>query len=180
MFKENCKSNRGSQRLNPLHQKGLLPSVYRKVKQMKNNIATAAVDAVNKVNQGQVENKGAALVTGILQLQEEKKGSLDNIKEYQQELAEIREDVINDHTVLGTTLPAEGKRNANEVTIARVIEQLNKNKQDGILRCSTRLTEAVIGAQANVEALDKKIRERRDELLKLAADVVTVDEVIGD
>lgn len=82
-------------------------------------------------------------------------------------------------SLLGHALPSEVMGNENERTIAKIISTMNKARQDDIACRSTRLTQAILSAQGNIETLNKQVSEQVCKLLALELAPVTTDQVLG-
>jgi hypothetical protein len=140
------------------------------------SIADAAVAVVNERRQSQVTAQGVELVNGILDAQREVANQNKNIDGYRTELNKIVGGDITAQTVLGTDLPTTG---ANAATVARVLETLNKAKQEDIKLTSGRLAQAITNAQDAIAKLTQVITDKQAKLLALSADDVTKDQVVG-
>ena len=145
----------------------------------KTNVVQQAVDLVNESKQIQLVQAGVSLAQVILNLRASIKAENETIAKLQKEIEAIRSSVISDVSLLGHALPSEVMGNENERTIAKIISTMNKARQDDIACRSTRLTQAILSAQGNIETLNKQVSEQVCKLLALELAPVTTDQVLG-
>jgi uncharacterized coiled-coil protein SlyX len=144
---------------------------------MTTNVISNAITAVNEAKQKAVEAEAQSLIGYIQSEQATIKRLEADIVEHQKELAKTAHDVIDHQSVMGTAAPTNP--NINEATIAKVIEDLNKAKQKSVEVVATRLSEAITNKQASIKATQDRIKDLREKLLKLQAEVVTEQTVLG-
>lgn len=142
-----------------------------------NPVITNAINALNDQREANVESEAMVLIGRIQNEQAQIKANDAQIESYRTELDKVRKDVIDQKSVLGTTLPADG--NPNEVTIAKAIADLNRARQSGVESQAISLTNAITGKQATIKANEANIAELRSKLLALKADVVSETVVTG-
>lgn len=142
-----------------------------------NTTVANAINAVNEAKQKAVESEAMRLIGYIREEQAGITRLEGEIKLHQEELAKVAHDIISAESVMGR--PAPTNPNVNEVTIGKVIEELNKSKQKSVEVVATRLSEAITNKQASIKATNERITELRDKLSKLQADVVTTEIVLG-
>lgn len=145
-----------------------------------NEATKLGVSAINAQNQANVEGKAIALINDILRLQDCVTKLEVDIKEYQESLNKLQIPEVNEKAIIGAALPPAESQNLNQQTIAKAILALQKSNQSNVERISTRLTEAVLASRADIAACEKEIAKKRDELSKLAVEVVTPEAVVGE
>ena len=99
----------------------------------------------------------------------------ENIVNLQKEANKLALDVIDANRILGNPVPA----NANQETLAKVIEKANQDRQYSIEQSGKRLTDAIVADQDTIVLVEKRIKELREAILKLSVPTVTVQQVTG-
>ena len=141
-----------------------------------NNIAVAGIALVNEQRQNAVTQKGAGIVEEILRLQAMVANSANNVAGHQKALLEISSSDITAQSVLGTTIDTSTPSGA---TVQKVIDTLNKAKQDGNAVAASRLSNAILGEQKNQDDINKRIAKLAAELLALSISDITPAQVLG-
>lgn len=141
-----------------------------------NSATQAGLEAVNKSRQSAVEAEAQSLINLILSNQKCIAGYEQAIKLEQAELAKLADDTITQSGVMGVEFT--GTLNSNQVTIANAIKKLNDSRQESVSLKSQKHINAVTRTQDTIKELDKQIAEWRDKLAKLAAEVVTAEQVV--
>jgi transcriptional regulator with GAF, ATPase, and Fis domain len=141
-----------------------------------NNIAVAGIALVNEQRQNAVIQKGRALVDEIIRRQKMVADSAAKVAEYQKGVAQIAAGDINASTVLGLTIDTNTPSGA---TVQKVLDTLNKAKQDEVAVAASRLSNAILGEQKNQDDLNKQIGKLQAELLDLTISDITPAQVLG-
>jgi len=141
-----------------------------------NNIAVAGIALVNEQRQNAVIQKGRALVDEIIRRQKMVADSAAKVAEYQKGVAQIAAGDINASTVLVLTIDTNTPSGA---TVQKVLDTLNKAKQDEVAVAASRLSNAILGEQKNQDDLNKQIGKLQAELLDLTISDITPAQVLG-
>lgn len=142
------------------------------------DIVGTAVALANIGNQGTVEREGLRLLNLIQGERASIRQCDARIEEHRQTLKEIGDNSITIEGIMGDVeLPNDG--NPNTATILAVIARANKDAQEAVNVTSTNLVNDISAEERNIAAARKRITELREKLSKLAADSVTVKEVMG-
>lgn len=145
--------------------------------QTNNAVISAGIELVNKGKQAKVEQDVAALVEQICGQLKTIKLHNDTIKAAQEELNKLRKDLITQEDVFGATITDD--MNVNEVTILKVIGELNKSKQGQVELKSQVHVQRIDQTKDAIAECNKKIVEIRAKLAAIRLDEVTVTEVLG-
>jgi hypothetical protein len=140
-------------------------------------VINAGIELVNKGKQARLEQEVAALVTQICGELAAIKMMNETIKLEQNSLNALRKDLITQDDVFGGQIT--DALNQNEVTIIKVIGDLNRDKQGRVeLKSQVHVQRIDQGKDAIAERT-KRIVEIRGMLGKLTLDAVTTAEVLG-
>ena len=144
---------------------------------MNTNITTNAIAGINQDKQTQVVDLAQAKICFILKEQQQVAKYRENIKVHQEALAKLAEDVLTAEQVLGR--PASTSPTVSEVTILKAIAKRNEEKAKFIESNSKSHVAEIDGYNKSIAGCQERIVALRKELDALAADVVTVDQVVG-
>jgi hypothetical protein len=141
------------------------------------SVVASAVSLVNKANQTRIEGEAVKLVNCILERNAAKVNVNERITTLQVELKKVADETITPSSI-GITLPTDAATDTDsQKTVRNVIATLNKAKQDEIQVKSSRLVQAITNEQGAVITIDKQIAELQDNLSKLSAETVSVEQV---
>lgn len=144
---------------------------------MNTNATTLGVEAVNKVRQGQVEDKAVRIINQILDNQKSIAAYQKSIEANQAGIRELSLDVVSQTSVIGAEFSTP--LNANQVTIANAIKKINDARQSGVELKSQVFVNRIEADRAQIAAFEKSNSELRKALAELAVDVVTVESISG-
>ena len=144
---------------------------------MSNTVTTNALAQLNKDRQAKVTDEAQAKITYLLREQATIKSCQESIKVHQDAVKLLVEDVLTAESVFGR--PASVTPTQNEVTILNAIKERNDAKQKSIEANSKSHLGAITEMNATITACNARIATLREELSKLAADVVTETQVLG-
>lgn len=142
-----------------------------------NTATNNAIAALNELNQKNVEAQAMVLIGRIQNEQAAIKVCEGQVAGFRTELDKLRQDVVDQTTVLGA--PMTGTPNANEVTIAKAIARLNDEKQGAVNNTAISLTNCITAKQAAIKASQDRIAQLRIDLGKLSAEIITETAVVG-
>ncbi len=138
-------------------------------------VVAEAVAKLNEQRTEQVQIEAVRLINCISNEQNKIAECEKRISDLRVEANKLAKTVVDETSVLGSPLPA----NANRETIAKVIEKANRDKQGGIEIAANRLTNAIVYDQEAIVAIEKRIKELREALLKLTVPTVSVEQIVG-
>lgn len=93
------------------------------------------------------------------------------------ELKKLQEDVL-DPASLGLSIPPEGERTANEETIARVFDTMNRGRQDKIKATAITFRNEIERQRGVIMEANERIRKHMENLSKVSPEQVTVEQVL--
>ncbi len=141
-----------------------------------NTIINSALDLVNQNRLSAVVQKASPLVDSILNKNAAIATSNARISQLQIELKAVSTSDITDLSVMGGALDST---TAAGGTIAHVLAQMNKAKQDEVACKASRLSQAILNEQATIETLNQQIAKLRTDLSSLTVETVTETQVVG-
>jgi hypothetical protein len=143
---------------------------------MNTNIINAGISNVNASRQANVEQQAGVLIGDIVAARVGISRCESVIADLQKELLKLNSDEITVKSITGVdTLPST----SNTSSIVKVIETMNKTRQDSVALTSTRLTKGVLDQQSAIKALNETIAKKQEELKKLSYEEVTPEVVLG-
>ncbi len=140
-----------------------------------NTILNSALGIVNENRLSQVVQKASPLVDSILNKNAAIATSKARIAQLQTDLKAVSASDITDMTVMGGALDTS---TAAGGTVAHVLAQMNKAKQDEVACKASRISQAILNEQATITTLEEQIAKLRVELGGLSVETVTETQVV--
>ena len=142
-----------------------------------NNAALLGINAHNEAKQKEVVSKAQSMITLIVAALAATKANKEAIAKEQEKAQALALDVIDQKAVLGTEFT--GELNMNQVTILKAIEEQNKARQESVKITAQAITQRIDSYNKGIKAQEEHIAKLRKELNELAADTVTVSQIVG-
>ena len=142
-----------------------------------NNATVLGINAHNEQRSKQAVGKAQTLIANILTCQANIKGNESAIAEEQKRLAAIADDMVTLKGVVGYEF--SGELNMNQITIAKAVEEANKVRQDNVRVQTQAIVNRIDSYQKAIKANNECIEKNRKELSEIAADTVTVAQIVG-
>lgn len=140
-----------------------------------NQVVVEAIAAHNAEMADHAKTAALELIDQIKSKQSNINDANGRIVSHQKALGDLAKDEITEASVFGGSLP----RNSNHETIAKVVEQANKNRQFGVEQKSKRLVDSITAEQDAIKALNEQIAELRKKLSEIKVPEVTTSQIIG-
>jgi hypothetical protein len=139
------------------------------------NVINTAINITNEANARMAVSEATGLVNQIHAVSGCINNNRKQIDRFRNDLLAINGEEVSVKSVLGTDLPTT----SNTETITKVVEDLNKGRQDEVKMKSTRLTQAIASLMETNEQLVKQLGELRVKLAAIKPVVVTEGEITG-
>jgi len=141
-----------------------------------NPVVNQAVSDINEGKVNQAKAKASILISNIDAEQKSSAHSQQVIVEQRSALARVSGDVFTVESVFGGPVPV----GANQETMVKVIEDINKARQSVIASSTRNIAQAIVNAQESIRQSGERIAKYREELAKVQPETVTATEVAGN
>ena len=140
------------------------------------SVINNAVDLVNQASVSAVEHQISAIIADTTRIDREIASKQRCVSELQKSVLALNGDEITIKSALGVDALPNTQTGS---TIAKVIEDMNKAKQDRVRSESSRMTQAIANEQNNIAALLVERAKLVEKMTSLKPELVTVESVLG-
>lgn len=141
-----------------------------------NTVVTNAINAANAERRKNAEDTVKYIIGNIEAEQKAIAAHRAQIECHQKQLVAIKDDVLTEVRVMG---PTPGDTTPNTDTIAKVVSQINEERQKLVASRSKIQVDAISSYEAAIAACDKRIADYRKQINDIKVVEVTETQILG-